>query len=199
MISTYSFQVSTQDSKSRFNGRSWGRQRPISSHLDLLDAQQGWDWYAYPDSIPLSDMQTPTAGLELPNNRSPFRTMEWDGFISIKSTVYPRQNQRVPSSLWAPGFSQQQQLPVLDYWEKGDIIEFEIEPLHLNNAGGGNVQAYFGAMPYQDGSFDGHEGVMYPGWNTEGTPDPIQRMPSGILVVGFSGFRILQPPGVRVR
>jgi hypothetical protein len=201
-ISTHTFQVTDETNVQRYTGRSWGRQRPISSVTDLMDAMNGWfDGDVNALSGDCSDDDGPeTAVLSRPTNRSPFRTMGFDGWIQVKSSVYPRQNQQVPTSLWAPGFNQLLQLPVLDYWEKGEVIEFDVSPLHTNNPSAGNVQTLFGSMPYLAGQYDGHEGVMYPSWECgRSVADTITRSPDGVLVLGFMGFRILQPPGVRMR
>jgi len=172
-----------------------------------MDAMTGWNEGGLLDlttveGCPAGHGVTAPAPVVLarPTNRSPYRTMEFDGYVSLKNSVYPRQNQQVPTSLWAPGFTQTQQLPVLDYFEKGEIIEFEIEPLHVNNPAAGNIQAFLGSMPYLAGQYDGHEGIGYTAWACDpGVADVITRRPDGILVVGLLGFRILQPPGVRMR
>lgn len=204
-ISTYTFQVSDGQNVTRYVGRSFGRQRPISSVTDLMDAMTGWN------EAGIFNLQTQqgcgaeeTAPepvvLARPTNKSPYRTMGFDGYVSLKNSIYPRQNQQVPTSLWAPGFTQTQQLPVLDYFEKGEIIEFEIEPLHVNNPAAGNIQSFLGSMPYLAGQYDGHEGIGYTDWVCDpGVSDVITRRPDGILVVGLLGFRILQPSGVRMR
>jgi hypothetical protein len=201
-MSSYTFQVSVEEETARYVGRSWGRQRPISSVLDINDAllgatpipMQTEDNYTCPGAPP------PVAAQVISNNKSPFRTMEWDGYIEIKNQVYPRQNAQVPSALWAPGFSQQMQLPVLDYYEKGDVIEFQVEPTHVNNPPAGNIQAILGSMPYLDSQYDSVEGISYPSYACEsGVEDVIQRQPDGILYLQLVGFKILQPTGVAVR
>lgn len=203
-ISSYTFQVTNGESVTRYTGRTWGRQRPISSTLDLMDAVAGWVDGIDSDfaSVGCGEGVTapPPAVISRPTSRAAQRSMGFDGFVEIKSSTYPRQNQQVPTSLWAPGFSQMLQLPVLDYWEKGETIEVKIEPLHTLNPRAGNVEALLGSMPYLDGQYDGHEGVRYPSWQcTAGQPDVIARRPSGVLVIGFLGFKILQPAGVRMR
>lgn len=202
-ISSYTFQVTTEAATERYTGRTWGRQRPISSVLDLMDALPGWvDGVTSDLDGDCEDPATPLppAVISRPTSRAGQRSMVFDGYIEVQSSVYPRQNQHVPTSLWAPGFNQLLQLPVLDYWEKGETIEIQIEPLHVNNPSAGNVQTLLGSMPYLAGQFDGHEGVMYPEWECDDdVADIIQRRPSGVLVVGFLGYKILQPPGVRMR
>lgn len=200
-ISSYTFQITIDGSTQRYTGRTWGRQRPISSVLDLMDANAGW----YDDPIITDgdcdgDTGPAPAVISRPTARAPNRSMVFDGYIELSSAVYPRQNQQVPSSLWAPGFNQMVQLPVLDYWEKGETVEVTVEPLHVNNPAAGNIQALLGSMPYLAGQFDGHEGIMYDAWQcTEGVPDIIARRPAGVLVIELFGYKILQPPGVRMR
>jgi hypothetical protein len=202
-VSSYTFQVTDGSNINRFTGRTWGRQRPISSVLDLMDAMTGWA-----DGVGVESTTDPCVGQDIPvpavvsrpTSRNPGRSMVFDGYVKLTNGTYPRQNQQVPTSLWAPGFNQMLQLPVLDYWEKGDTIEFEVEPSHANNAPQGNIQALLGSMPYLDGQFDGQEGIMYPAWQcSPDVADVIQRRPAGILIVGLLGFKILQPPGVRLR
>lgn len=201
-ISTYSFEVASESTNNpRYVGRSWGRQRPVSSVLDLMDAVSGWvDGTTETLAGDCDDVTPAPALISRPVSRSPFRTMQMDAYITLKNSVYPRQNQQVPTSLWAPGFNQMVQLPVLDYFEKGDTFEFEVEPLHINNPNAGNIQSLLGSMPYLNGQYDGHEGIMYPSWTCEdGVEDVIQRRPQGVFVVGLMGYKILQPPGVRMR
>lgn len=203
-VSGLTFQVTSQSAVARYVGRSFGRQRPISSVNDLTDAMTGFDVNAWASSLwgcGGGQLTTPpVASPIVPNNHSPFRTMEWDGYISVRDQVYPRQSVGVPSGMWAPGWNQQMQLAALDYWEKGSVIEFSIEPGHVNNPPAGNIQAIFGSMPYLASQYDAHEGIMYPAWQcTAGVSDVIQRRPDGILFIGFHGFKILSPAGVAVR
>ena len=203
-ISTYTFQVTLVDSTPRFVGRSWGRQRPISSMIDIMDAQRGWNdsSWSLSGSCEGEASAPPTALPSIPTSRSPFRTMEFDGWISVKNSIYPRQNAHVPSSLWAPGFTQTMQLPVLDFYAPGETIEFSAEPSHVNNPAAGNIQALIGNMPYLASQYDGHEGIDPGGgvgWDCKGPSDIITRNPAGVLIVGLLGFKILNPPGARVR
>jgi hypothetical protein len=201
-LSSYTFQVSEQQSTTRYSGRSWGRQRPISSVLDINDALGGdtpiplqtANNYSCPGSPP------PVQAQVVPNNKSPFRSMEWDGFIEYSNQVQPRQNAKVPSSLWAPGWDQSMQLPVLDYFEKGEIIEFKVQPTHVNNPSAGNIQALLGSMPYLPSGYDAVEGAAYPSYACiEDTSDALSRSPDGVLYLHLYGFKILQPTGVAVR
>jgi hypothetical protein len=204
-VSAYTFQVTVERAATRYNGRSYGRQRPISSHLDLMDAQQGWnDFWPYedPDAFGCGQGATPPLASipSRPSSRSPFRTMEGDFYIQLSNTVYPRQNTKVPSGLWAQGFDGVTPLSVQDYFAKAETINFEIEPMHPSNPEYGNVQSILGSMPYLAGQFDGHEGVHYPnGWVClDAQADSIARNPAGWLIVGLQGYRIIEPPGVRM-
>jgi len=204
-VSSYTFQVTVESSTTRFVGRSFGRQRPISSVNDIMDAMTGFtegvysadDWTCV-ESVALP----PTATITIPTNKSPFRTMEGDFYIQVRDQAFPRQNQAVPSGVWAPGFTQSMQLSVLDYWEKGTVIQLDVEPAHVNNPPDGNIQGLFGSFPFIDSQYDSQEGIMYPPGTYTCDPvssDPITRNPIGTLVCGFHGFRILHPAGVAVR
>jgi hypothetical protein len=201
-MSAYTFQVQTEQEIARLVGRSFGRFRPVSSHLDLMDGQAGTPLPFAPAALnyDCDALDPPVGGIVLPDNRSPFRTMQWDGFISVKNQIYPRQNAMVPSAVWAPGFEQRMDLSVLDYYEKGDLIEFQIEPSHVNNPAAGNVQNLLGSMPQLRSQFDAAEGVLYPEAQCGvGEADVVTRKPDGFLYVGLHGFKILQPGGVAIR
>lgn len=188
-LSAYQFQVTTgQGATATFNGRSNGRYRPVSSVLDINDAMTGF---------------TPAVGAAAPgdglfslvgsNQHAPFRTMQFDGTIEVESgSGYKRQSGPIPSSLWAPGWNFASQLPVLDFFERGDSIQFKAKPNHVNNPNAGNIQTLVGALPYLASQFDTHEGITYGvavGGQT--TADTITRQPDGILVIGYWGFKIL--------
>ena len=94
---------------------------------------------------------------------------------------------------------------MLDFFAPGETIEFEAEPSHVNNPASGNIQQLLGSMPYLAGQYDGHEGIdpsggTGAGWTCENSiADSITRNPSGVLILGLLGFKILNPPGARVR
>jgi len=203
-LSSYTFSVVEDGTSETYVGRSFGRFRPVSSVIDFMDAQQGWQQtYAWSglaaEGCGASDATPVTALTERPTNRSPFRTMSFDGYCGIRNTVFPRQNEDVPLALWAPGIESMMQLPVLDYFERGETIEFWAEPTHVNNPAAGNIDALVGAMPFLAGQYDGHEGIKYDSWLcTTGATDTVTRSPAGILQLGYFGYRILHPSGVRV-
>jgi hypothetical protein len=134
--------------------------------------------------------------------------MEFDGRIIVENagSSYPRQNISVPSSFWTPQINAPQELGALDFFERGEVITFRVQPNHVNNPAAGNVDgnAIFGAdgWPFLQGQYDRQEGICTPGAFTFDDDtlvrlevDPIQRLPDGILTIGFSGYRILQPVG----
>lgn len=203
-LSTYSFQVTNVSAVERFVGRSYGRWRPISSMLDILDGKQAHlesQDLAFSNDAAHQPANLRTAAYDLPRSASPYRSMEFDGYVTVKTEQYPRQNQQVPTCIWAPGWSASQELSTPDFFAQGEVINFEVLPTHVNNPTAGNIQNLFGSVPYLAAQYDGHEGIMPASLPVEqsGVADSIQRNPSGIIVIGYSGYRILQPAGVRLR
>lgn len=162
----------------------------------------------------------PAGTLGLPSNMSSFRTMQTDGRITVVNagSSYPRQNVSVPSSMWTRQLNSPFDLGALDFFERGETITIKYQPLHVNNPPAGNVGGSFvlagaGALgadetayPYVEGQYDAHEGVATPGSSTiedkggENLPsalpvDSVERLPNGILTIGYHGYRIIQPIG----
>lgn len=191
-LSAYQFAVQTQSATATFNGRSYGRFRPISSVLDLNDAMGG-----FTQPVGAASPGTGLTSLVNSNQHSPFRTMEFDGLIEVElGSDRRRQNEHVPTSLWAQGFSGTTQLPVLDYIERGDTITFKVQPTHAQNPAAGNIQSIVGALPYLTSQYDGHEGIGYSTAVADpATPDTITRNADGILYIGYLGFKILESVG----
>ncbi len=202
--SAYEFQVTTGSATARFSGRSFGRYRPIHSAWDIMD--QGNASFTTTTN-PLVAGALPI-NFELPGTMSGFRTMEFDGRIAVENagSSYPRQNKNVPSSLWTTQINSPQDLGCLDFFERGEVITFRVAPTHVNNPPFGNVDALDqgnGAVwPFIEGQFDRHEGIGTPNAFTITSDDttflpadPIQRLPDGILTIGFLGYRIQQPVG----
>jgi hypothetical protein len=62
--------------------------------------------------------------------------------------------------------------------------------------------------PFIEGQYDAHEGICTPGAATLGddtilrpnvlATDSVQRLPDGILTLGWEGYRIIQPIGPAV-
>jgi len=225
-LSALEFQVSqTVDNNTtttRYSGRSYGRFRPIHSAWDIMDA-------GGIVGTEIQEFQTVVGGLATwpnglvgtPSNRSPFRTMEFDGRIEIinAGSSYPRQNQPVPSSMWTPQINAPQDLGCLDFYERGETITFKVTPTHENNPRFGNVEGTqydwltppvggTSWYPFIAGQYDCHEGIVTPGYGappltidnqqdpatiTPISSDPVVRQPDGVLILGFEGYRIIQP------
>lgn len=226
--SAYEFQTTDPSSGNlaRFAGRSFGRYRPIHSAWDLLDAQSnavtdsnGWWLGQKADAAAGGAPGVPvaTAALSIPSNSSSFRTMEFDGRIEIinAGSSYPRQNKEIPSAFWSSSINSPWDLGALDFFERGEVITFKVNPTHVNNPPAGNVQSdcvlpstFNGndGWPFLEGQYDLHEGICTPEGATLGevaspqrvnvvATDPVQRLPDGILTLAFEGYRIIQPIG----
>ena len=232
--SVLEYQVNTvSEGIARFTGRSFGRYRPVHSVCDIMDSQHNTlgntsQWFlaalANPNAaaFPGLGSQLPTGSLGLASNLSSFRSMEFDGRISVinAGSSYPRQNISVPSAFWAAECNSPVALGALDFFERGEVITIRVQPNHVNNPPAGNVDgdAVFpyrtsptfgsGGYPFVEGQYDAHEGIAAPGSTTLGTvsPDPlaanlastdkVTRLPDGILTIAYEGYRIIQPPGV---
>lgn len=200
--------VEVEGGTARFTGRSFGRYRPIHSAWDLNDAQSGVQSTV---TNPFPASMTMVGGVELPSNMSGFRTMEFDGLILVEDSGSgrPRQNIEVPSSLWTPQINSPQDLGALDFFERGSVVTFKVQPTHVNNPPAGNAEGgnIFGnaGWPFLAGQYDKHEGIITPeAFTTNGatppvvtriTDDIVTRLPDGVLTIGFMGYRILQPTG----
>ena len=139
-----------------------------------------------------------------PSNHSPYRSMEFDGRIEERalSNSFPRSNISVPSCFWTTQINSPFELGALDFYGRSDVIEFRVTPTHINNPNFGNLSGYGagGVFPFLDSQYDHHEGI-----NDQenpivvaGDPDPVQRLPQGIIIIGLHGYRIIQPPGAVV-
>jgi hypothetical protein len=84
----------------------------------------------------------------------------------------------------------------MDYFAPTSSIEFTARSNHINNPNAGNIQSVVGALPFLDSQYDSHEGVAYSAAVDAQTDDAITRLPNGILIVGYRGFRIIQTQGV---
>jgi hypothetical protein len=163
----------------------------------------------------------PVAVPALASAASAFRTMEFDGRIQVinAGSSYPRQNISVPSSLWTPEINAPQDLGALDFFERGEVLTIAVQPNHVNNPpfgniDGGAIAGQPGAYPFLAGQYDVHEGIAPPvgpaatpvgpwafttfprtGNLTFSTTENVQRLPDGILTIGWIGYRIIQPVG----
>jgi len=176
-----------------FQGRSFGRFRPVHSAWDLNDGQMGYQ--------PIVGVAAPGTGVPIyasPSNHSSFRSMEFDAVITMlnQGAGFPRSNDPVPSAFYSESVNSPFQLGALDFFERGETIQWKVQPTHVNNPPAGNLSGYAagGLFPFLGSQYDVHEGIMDP-QAPDVTADPITRLPDGILVVGMHGFRIIQPPG----
>jgi len=205
--SSYQFEVTDPQSgaAARFSGRSFGRYRPIHSAWDIQDATSDG---LVTTSNPMVVGAVPTV-ISTVSSKSGFRTMEFDGRITFVNggSSYPRQNIPVPSSMWTPQINAPQDLGALDFFERGEILTVQVQPNPVNNPPFGNVQGVAGgggpAYPFLGGQYDPQEGiatlngfsVAQDGDVTPLSPDPIARLPDGLLTIGWEGYRIIQPVG----
>lgn len=192
--SAFQFQVRDPESQqlAAFQGRSFGRYRPIHSVNDWADAAAGV-------FNPIAGLVFPGTGAPVfasPSNHSSFRTMEWDGVVEFfnQGAAYPRSNIQVPSAFWVSENNAPFQLGALDFFERGETMQWRVTPTHGNNPSAGNVSGFVGAYPFLDSQYDVHEGIADPSIPNQ-TTDPVTRLPDGILTIGFHGYRIIQPPG----
>lgn len=188
----FSYTDPETSSVSSFRGRSFGRFRPIHSAWDLNDAQA---------FQPTAGALLPGTGVGIfasPSNHSGFRTMQFDGNIRFENSgsSYPRQNTDIPSAFYTSEINSPFDLGALDFFERGESLKWSVTPLHTNNPNYGNVFGFTagGSYPFDDSQYDVHEGILDPVKQGIST-DPVIRLPDGFLILGFHGYRIIQPPG----
>lgn len=179
-----------------FNGRSYGRFRPISSVGDLNDGQ-----IVDPVINPAGAPAFPGTGqpyLPSVSSASPFRSMEGDFRLEFQEegASIVRQNRPVPSCFWSKGFCEPVELPCLDFFERNSVLKFSVTPTRPLNPAFGNAFSFTGGgnnYPFADAQYDQVEGIVdYP--QTSET-DLVRRNPAGVLIVGFFGYMIVQPAG----
>jgi hypothetical protein len=191
------FQFAARDPVSQaqaaFQGRSFGRFRPIHSAWDLNDGAAGYQ--------PITGIAAPGTGAPIyasPSNHSSFRSMEFDAVITMlnQGAGYPRSNDPVPSAFYSDSINSPFQLGALDFFERGETVQWKVQPTHVNNPPAGNASGFAagGLYPFLGSQYDVHEGVVDP-LNQTATVDPITRLPDGLLFIGLHGFKIIQPPG----
>lgn len=198
-LSTYQFQVvpdvTQPNNRATFAGRSFGRQRPIHSVWDLNDGM--------PRTQVVMAVAAPGTGAPQvisPANASPFRSMEADYRIRFENagSSFPRGNIEIPSAFWVRGQNDPFELGALDVFERGEVLTFQVLPLHPNNPPYGNVFGFGApnpAYPFVQSGWDAVEGIIDSNNPDAGTTDPVTRVASGILTIGFHGYRIVQPAG----
>lgn len=192
--SALEYSVTAEDGQvSSFQGRSFGRFRPIHSAWDLNDSQA---------FNPLAGVAAPGTGAGIfasPSNHSSFRSMQFDGTVRFQNqgSGFLRQNIGLPSVFYTQQINSPFALGALDFFERGEVLEWKVTPLHVNNPGLGNAFGFAagGFYPFVGSQYDVHEGILDPEVDAQET-DPVVRLPQGILTIGFHGYRIVQPPGV---
>lgn len=183
-------------SQAIFNGRSWGRYRPVHSAYDGNDGQPVTA-VTYAQPFP----GTGAPHTVSPANESSFRSMEMDFRIQMREagSSFPRSYLEVPSSMWVKSSGDAFELGALDFFERGEVITFNIVPLHQPNPAFGNISGFatgFPDFPFVDSQWDAIEGVNDQAQDIGDTEtDPVQRLPNGILTIGYHGYRIFQPAG----
>lgn len=206
-LSLHEAQVTVDDVTASFQTRSYGRYRPIHSVTDLLDGHGAMTTTL---TNPLTEASY-LAAVGLPSNISNFRSMQFDGLVTIQDqgATLPRQNGPIPTTQWAEETNKAVPLSALDMFERSTIVQITVRPTHINNPAAGNVSGdnVFGSAgwPFLAGQYDPHEGIVTPDAfssigadgvvNDRATNDSVTRAPNGILYIGFRGYRIMQPPG----
>lgn len=196
-VSTYQFQVTDPETgtKAIFNGRSYGRQRPVHSLNDLNDGQP-FSGVSLAQAFP----GTGAPHIASPANASPWRSMEMDFRIAVQEqgSSLRRQNTPLYSSLWVKAQGDAFELGALDFFERSQVILFEVQPFHVPNPDFGNVNSFTGPgsdWPFPSSGWDAIEGISDPAIQLDNDEDPVLRVPQGVLQIGYHGYRIIQPPG----
>lgn len=191
--SALEYTVTTEGQTASFQGRSFGRFRPIHSAWDLNDSQV---------INPIAGLAAPGTGAAIfasPSNHSSFRSMQFDGLIRFQNqgSGFLRQNIGLPSAFYTQQINSPFALGALDFFERGEVLEWKVTPLHVNNPSFGNASGFAsgGFYPFNGSQYDVHEGILDPLIDGQET-EPVVRLPQGILTIGFHGYRIVQPPGV---
>lgn len=190
--SALTFNLTVDNRVLTYQGRSFGRFRPAHSAWDLSDAM------GFQPTVGVANPGTGAAIYASPSNHSAFRTMQFDGFVEqrVESSGRVRGNRTVPTAFWTDAINSVFQLGALDFYERGDVIQFEVTPTHINNPQAGNVAQFMagGVMPSLASQYDVHEGILDE-YDDEATADPVTRAPDGYIYLLLHGFKILQPMG----
>jgi len=179
----------------RFQGRSYGRYRPIHSAWDLNDGHPvfaTWMAEAFPG--------TGNGHTINPSNTSSFRSMQGDFRVKFTEagSSFPRSNLEVPSPMWTKAINEPWDLGALDVFERGEVLKFELLPLHTSNPPAGNVAQFATAnanYPFIGSQYDAVEGVLDPVIDDVET-DPVERQANAVATIGFHGFLIQSSPGI---
>lgn len=179
----------------RFQGRSYGRYRTIHSAWDLNDGQpvySTWQAEAFPG--------TGNGHIISPSNTSSFRSMGGDFRVKFSEagSSFPRSNLEVPSPMWTKAINEPWDLGSLDVFERGEVLKFELLPLHVMNPPAGNVANFAAAnptWPFLSSQYDAVEGILDPVID-QAEEDPIERQANAVATIGFHGFLIQSSPGI---
>jgi hypothetical protein len=198
LLSSFEFSVTPVGggAAAAFQGRSYGRYRPIHSAWDLNDGQP----HTQVNQAGLAFPGTGAPHIISPANSSPFRTMEGDFRIRFENAggSFPRSNLEVPSTFWTKNIVEPFDLGALDVFERGEVMQFRIAPQHANNPGFGNLTGFAANpnFPFIGSQWDAVEGIddSIQELGTQ-TTDPVTRVPNAILTIGFHGYRIIQGAG----
>jgi len=196
--STYSYTVTPVGggAAAGFYGRSYGRYRPIHSAWDLNDGRPVCQ-------VAMGGLAFPGTGapfIASPSNLSPFRTMEGDFRIRFENAgaSMPRSNLEVPSPFWTRNIVEPFDLGCLDFFERGEVMQFRVGPQHVNNPEYGNLTGFAANpnFPFAGSQWDAIEGIddSIQELGSQ-TTDPVTRVPNAILTIGFHGYLIQQPAG----
>lgn len=193
------FQFSVTDPTTQeivnFLGRSNGRFRPPHSAWDIMDGTLPGDVQRI-----VAMPGTGNVAWSSPSTHAQYRTMEGDFRIETRfvSTGFPRSNIFVPSTFWTTQITSPFPLASLDFLGKAEVVTISVAPQHVNNPPAGNIAGTAVApYPFAASQFDQQEGVVDPFNALVGAndPDPVTRLPAGLVIAGFHGFRIQEPPG----
>ena len=197
-MSSYQFQYTAPGATTvaTFQGRSYGRFRPIHSAWDLNDGR--------PWAGPIAPIAFPGTGAPFtasPSNAASFRTMQGDFRIRFENagSSFPRSNIEVPSAFWTKSINEPWELGALDFFERGEVLTFKIGPTHPSNPAYGNLSGFQAnpSFPFIDSQWDAIEGINDEAQvlQTAGL-DPVTRVPNLVITIGFHGYMIKQQPGV---
>lgn len=196
-LSQFQFSVTDPETEETldFLGRSNGRFRPPHSAWDIMDGTLPADV-----SRVVAMPGTGNASFSSTSSHAQYRSMEGDFRIETRfqSSGLPRSNIPVPSSFWTTQINSPFPFGALDFFGKNEIVEIRVSPQHVNNPSNGNIAGtQIPPYPFAGSQFDQQEGVVDP-YNalvTVDDQDPVTRVPAGIVIIGYYGFRIQQPPG----
>lgn len=217
----FEFEDPATNQQARVPGRSFGRWRPVSSAVDVLDSIHNAyastdNWFLHANDAGAAGDVLPCGVLAQASSASSFRTMTFDGRVEVRAagSEFPRQRIPTPTAFWATDVQGPFELSAVDFFSRNELITFKVTPGHVNNPPAGNVDsravfplaaaAGIVGYPFLEGQYDPHEGIATADCVTLNTgpndfvpvsTDPITRLPDGILYIGYEGYRIVQVTG----